>query len=688
LAKKTNEFPEEIDLTVFDWVTAGSNPQKEKPGCGGCHPGGGGMERDRDGLRYDRRLAEQPELAQSLDGDYRRSQWTRTGVIEADCFICHLPGYYFNERIRQLDRLNFKWAIVAATGIGRVTGSVKADETPEIIYNRRYFDDDGRIVVDLMSPPSSENCVSCHGIADLIKRGFSWNERLNHDVHNLHGLECVQCHPGNPEHNFAKGDENMSTVRDDLDDTMLTCRQCHMQGFMGAPRPHHTGIRPNHLDKLGCEVCHIPAVFRTAAQGLCVSTGKVRNYPRAGAKRIGDRVRWQPDYRRDHSGVLKPVNYFQANLYTNQNKDGLYHPLFAREIQAAFKVMGKPGAESLSDQPVIRAPDDIRRMLAALAETLKGNRRFDNVRPRYHFQGKIYYLDDHGKLQATADDSWVTDEEGFNISHNVAPTRMALGANGCGDCHQRSSHVFESWIAQEIQSLGSEAAFSLSGLSWRGRPLADYLEELHAHNSLKYYLVPGLFVLVFFLVVHRHACGRIQSWVVPGIWPIHLGVVKSLLIAVRWTCLFFLAFSGLVFFYNNMSLLFIFFSDMEKASLFHVAAGIVFMVAVGGVGVIDWLDPVQKTAARGVGILLPPAVPETRHAAEPPRGIRWRGHTISLETLMIGLLAATGGIMVFRGHLGLEIKYLVSACHALTAILFMAGTLAKAYHALTRRGGH
>jgi hypothetical protein len=55
---------------------------------------------------------------------------------------------------------------------------------------------------------------------------------------------------------------------------------------------------------------------------------------------------------------------------------------------------------------------------------------------------------------------------------------------------------------------------------------------------------------------------------------------------------------------------------------------------------------------------------------------------------MIGLLAATGGIMVFRGHLGLEIKYLVSACHALTAILFMAGTLAKAYHALTRRGGH
>ena len=139
---------------------------------------------------------------------------------------------------------------------------------------------------------------------------------------------------------------------------------------------------------------------------------------------------------------------------------------------------------------------------------------------------------------------------------------------------------------------------------------------------------------------------------VPGIWPVNLEVVKSLLIAVRWACLFFLAFSGLVFFYNNMSLLFIFFSDMEKASLFHVAAGIVFMITVGGVGVIDWLDPVQKTAARSAGVPLSPTLPETRHTSGSSRGIRWRGHAISVETLMIGLLAATGGIMVFSGSPG------------------------------------
>ena len=666
---------------MFEWVTAGSNPLKGKPGCGGCHPGGGGMERDRDGQRYDRRLAEQPELVQTLDGDYHRSQWDRSGVIEADCFICHLPGYYFKERIRQLDRLNFKWAIVAATGIGRVTGAVKAGERPEIVYNRRYFDDDGRIVLDLLSPPSSENCVACHGIADLIKRGFSWNERINHDVHNLHGLACVQCHAGNPEHNFAKGDENMSTVRDDLDDTILTCRQCHMQGFMGAPRPEHTGIRPNHLEKLGCEVCHIPAVYRTAARGLCVSTGKVANYPMAGAQHIGERVRWQPDYRRDADEVLKPVNAFQANLYTNRDEDGLYHPLFAREIAAAAKIMGPPKAAPQSDQPLIREPEDIRGMLSALKTTLTTNRRFGRVRPRYHLRGRIYALDEAGRLVDTPDTTWVTEEKGFNISHNVAPTHAALGAQGCGDCHLRSSHVFESWIAQELQSLETQAPLKMSGLSWRGRPLADYLKELHAHNWLKYYLVPGLFTLVFIIVVHRLVGGGLRSASLLETWTVNLQVARALLVTFQALAISFLAFSGLVFFYNNMSLLFIFFSDMETASRLHVAIGIAFLISIGLVNVMDRLCDFAPGGHQSGRYLSGPVHRKYGRAAVPV----WRSWTDHLDTRLMFALAVSGGIMLFRRHLGLEIKYFVSACHAAAAVAFVAAVLAKVYYRFTRR---
>jgi hypothetical protein len=67
----------------------------------------------------------------SLDGDYYQSQWDKTGVVEADCFICHLPNYDFNERTRQLKMLNYKWAAVAASGIGQVQGFVRDGQQPQ-----------------------------------------------------------------------------------------------------------------------------------------------------------------------------------------------------------------------------------------------------------------------------------------------------------------------------------------------------------------------------------------------------------------------------------------------------------------------------------------------------------------------------------------------------------------------------
>ena len=265
MAKKDNTFAEEIDLTSFSWITAGSNPEVGKPGCGGCHPGGGGLEFDRDGHRYDQRLQSNPVLAKSLAGDYYQSKWDKTGVVEADCLLCHLPGYSFKERVRNLGRLNFQWAIVAGSGVGLVKGSVKAGERPSVVYNKRFFNDDGRIVFNLEAEPNSQNCLFCHGPADMIKRGFSWNDHNNHDIHNARNIQCTSCHPGDKEHQLAKGNENLSTVRNDLDNTIRTCKECHESGYMGAPKPEHRLIRPNHLEKLACEVCHIPELGRSSA---------------------------------------------------------------------------------------------------------------------------------------------------------------------------------------------------------------------------------------------------------------------------------------------------------------------------------------------------------------------------------------------------------------------------------------
>jgi hypothetical protein len=120
LAKKHNESGDEIDMTVYDFV--GFSPvSRGLPPCGACHPGGGGLEFDRDGNRYDEYLREHPELAETLDGDYHNSHWDESGVVEADCLICHLEGYRFEDRVDQLTSGNYKWAVVAGSRIGRVT---------------------------------------------------------------------------------------------------------------------------------------------------------------------------------------------------------------------------------------------------------------------------------------------------------------------------------------------------------------------------------------------------------------------------------------------------------------------------------------------------------------------------------------------------------------------------------------
>ena len=43
---------------MFEWIGGGPTDPKNigVPFCGGCHPGGGGLEFDRDGKRYDQRL--------------------------------------------------------------------------------------------------------------------------------------------------------------------------------------------------------------------------------------------------------------------------------------------------------------------------------------------------------------------------------------------------------------------------------------------------------------------------------------------------------------------------------------------------------------------------------------------------------------------------------------------------------
>jgi hypothetical protein len=89
-------------------------------------------------------------------------------------------------------------------------------------------------------------------------------------------------------------------------------------------------------------------------------------------------------------------------------------------------------------------------MLTALTETLQGNKRFQQIQPSYHKGGQINYLDDKGEIVTAKDETWSGEGEGFNINHNVAPASLALGANGCADCHSGSGHIFTGKIVVDL----------------------------------------------------------------------------------------------------------------------------------------------------------------------------------------------------------------------------------------------
>lgn len=663
------------------FAMAGNPKNPTLPGCGSCHPGGGGLEFDRDGQRYDQRLKADPTLAQSLDGDYFKSQWDKTGVVEADCFVCHLPGYNFKDRMKQLIFQNFKWASTSASGIAQVTGTIREGQVPQVVYNKRFFNEDGKIQLDISGPPPSENCTFCHSFADMRKRGFSWNDRINHDVHNLRGMECVQCHWAiDKEHNFAKGDENVSSVRNDLDNTMKNCQQCHEQGFMGAPRPKHLSIRPNHLEKLACETCHIPTLHRAAAEGFDVTTGALVNYPKLGAKKVGDYFDWKPRYARKHKdGKIWPVNNLLPAIYTNHDKDGIYYPLFAREIGKGFeKIKGKLKGKQ-PNKPELHTPEEIKLMLTSLAVTLQGNKRFQQIRPAYHKGGQIHYLSDKGDIVTAKDETWCGEGEGFNINHNVAPASLALGANGCADCHSEKAQIFKGQIVTDLFGPDGKPVFTRSGRLIGCAPWVFSVNQFH-----QLYLTPyaswGILLLAFFLVLHYTGQGPKEAdfYAAPA-------DIQRFSLAERWThlvrmlaflCLFF---SGYIFFYNNVSMLRLFFGSPGVAVVFHWVSGLIF-VGASAVSLVLWYQDARFAPYDGEWF--------KKHGGyfggkevEVPAGRLNAGQKVFfwLTVILSLIMGATGILLIFKSSLPLSFNCLNSTVHGFFAIIFVAAIIAHAY---------
>jgi hypothetical protein len=328
--------PSDADMSQPEWLTK----------CGGCHTGGGISEYDLRGHRF---LTPEAQPSGPLDPSYTIRDretgqvipwdWQKSGIAEADCFLCHVPKASRGDRKKEMAAGNFRWANNATLAD---TGIVVRQENGMFTYNRAAFNADGTVKTEALdlSDPTLENCAQCHGFtarntttiqpiqhADIMrgteKSGWIYNgakisdtaspnivgkEKMDFpwDAHAAAGLVCIDCHfsvnnPGRmiqedpkknlrykpaevdlavylrrPDHNFARGDIPPETVNLTKHDTMRACGDCHEAEKGHAFLPY----KSTHFRTLACQTCHIPAVhfwaYRSDDWGFVMDTGGSR----------------------------------------------------------------------------------------------------------------------------------------------------------------------------------------------------------------------------------------------------------------------------------------------------------------------------------------------------------------------------------------------------------------------------
>jgi hypothetical protein len=360
LAAKVNTDRRDIDLSTYDWIGAGKVNARQKinsSSCGSCHPGGGPLEygRDAQGRADLTKTLIQAEAAGKnlLDGDFsshftpdKKSRFRQSGVVEADCLICHMSGYDLTQRNEQLYRRNYRWAATAGAGLGEVKGSVfsysnpaagpdhpeyssgiwNLDQRPVVSYrwsDRNLFMPDGRLQGRLVSNSiPAKNCLACHAEGEAKNTGTSF--ALENDVHMQAGMMCTDCHglTGKTKalrltHQIAKGKSPTNSVRDGLDGVgMKTCIGCHegtpyRQAGSGRlkqarnPRETHARLFPGasfHTYLISCNGCHSTAQPLSAMIVLDMSSGREYGYTVDNM----DGVAWPSDYSRKAAKPWSP----------------------------------------------------------------------------------------------------------------------------------------------------------------------------------------------------------------------------------------------------------------------------------------------------------------------------------------------------------------------------------------------
>lgn len=686
-----------IGRTLWSWIT---EPREgESATCATFHPGGGRLELDRRGRRYDVTARENPKLTQSEDVDYKGAQWAERGVLEADCLLCHSGSYDHAARAKALKAGRLREAatlgggfanlVLEATKTATATTApippqegaepgAKPAETFTLRYNRRLFDEDGHLRLELERRPPERACLSCHGFDGLRTRGLTWHDPKNPDVHNQQGMRCVDCHTTDGlDHNMGASTRHSKAAG--FPPTQ-SCKGCHEVGERGASIPKHSALPPSHLKKLACETCHINALHRASGEVLDTTSGQGRW--RARGPRLGRHDTWYPTYRKETDGKLSPLAPVAVVFWGNRSASGDIDALWPDEAAEIWKrIEGTVKDDDRDGHPEINRDEEVRAGLLAAKAVLTAKGRLRDVNPVLARGQHVFHLDAAGAVVQTRDPSL---RPGFVLHHNVGPAKKALGAQGCGDCHAREGTFFARLYA--IDPFGPS-----------GQPVTEPTYLTLGMNELSFsvfsvywsLLRPWLSVLIlaifFISTLHftrfgPHDFGGHQQFARPDdVQRIkRFTTFERILHLVVVICFLFLAFTGLAFSFDGWRWMELAFGEGVTPRLWHGWLGYVF-----GAGVVLMLFRWRKDALfrkHDIGWVKKAGGYLGSHDPV-PAGRFNAGQKLYFWTVILGGLAltATGVVLYFPEEMGLNAVLIAAILHNFAGLFGVAGVLAHIY---------
>jgi thiosulfate reductase cytochrome b subunit/cytochrome c553 len=382
----TPQGDERLDLGTAEWIMT----------LGLRHVGGGPATTGRDGTPLDQIpvVSGDPEthILDPETGEAVAWDWSESGVVEMNCFLCHTPQPNNESRTEALQSGRFEWANTATL----VGSGIVAKSGDTYSYNLAAFTPEGELEEGyvIIQDPTNENCGLCHGLVHdnvlepivltsckpeawrtettgqiisgqrLSDTGMNLASKqdLNRswDIHAERLLECTDCHFSlnnpvyyqtlsgvqpehltfdprrleigeyllQPLHQFARGSSAQSLVAPEMKDTMRRCESCH-----DADNGHEwLPYLDVHIEAVSCESCHIPKIYSST----------FRQYDWTVVSQTGQALTACRGVEDEHSSIDTLITGYEPVLLPRQDVDGQVKLSPHNLITSWFWVYGDP----------------------------------------------------------------------------------------------------------------------------------------------------------------------------------------------------------------------------------------------------------------------------------------------------------------------------------------------------------